>query len=132
MTPSRPAPPTIAVAGPASVAEAWERYAVPARWPDWSPQIRQVETSSARLVQGLNGTVHGPVPLVLPFTVLAVDEERHSWSWRVHVGPVAVRMDHELLARADGCVATLTLHVPRAVARVYTPLARVALARLVG
>jgi len=34
---------TLHATGPLPPAEVWERYAVPARWPEWSPQITGVE-----------------------------------------------------------------------------------------
>ena len=65
--------------GAAPVTLAWERYADPALWSTWAPQIQRVDTGLQRLEVGGTGTVragllHRPT-LGVPFRVLAVDEE---------------------------------------------------------
>lgn len=112
---------------------AWERYAVPAAWSSWSPQIRRVEASGARIVEGMAGVVHGPIGLLVSFEVLRVDERRRWWSWRVHAGPVVLRLEHEVLARPDGgSDTTLDVDGPALVVLAYLPVATVALRRLVS
>ncbi|WP_114558918.1 SRPBCC family protein [Desertihabitans aurantiacus] len=122
---------TVAVAGPVPVAEAWERYLDVARWPEWSPQIHSVETASSRLVPGMSGTVRTVLPVAVPFTVETVDATRHAWSWRVGTGSLTVLMEHEVVPRDRGCVATLTVHAPLPLAFGYGQVTRLALHRLV-
>jgi hypothetical protein len=85
---------TLRASGRAPADLAWERYADPALWPTWSPQIQRVETDVPRLVAGATGTVRAgllPRPtLGLPFTVLAVDETARTWAWQVQLGPLPV------------------------------------------
>lgn len=124
--------------GDASPDTVWDRYAEPARWPRWSPQIRRVEVDGTRkrLVPGMTGRVwsYGPVPA--RFTVTAVREEAGTWSWAVDLGPLHLELDHSIAAadRADGrgCVAALTLRGPWPVVILYAPLAQLALGRLVS
>lgn len=120
---------TVAVPGPLSADEAWQRYAELDRWSDWSPQIRAVEASSTLLVTGMTGTVRTLGP-TLPFTVETVDAAARRWSWRVGIGPVTVRMEHAVQARGDGCLATLTVHAPLPLALGYAQACRPALRRL--
>ncbi|MFY0408161.1 SRPBCC family protein [Solicola sp. PLA-1-18] len=123
---------TVAEAGPADPDDAWEKYADPDRWAEWSPQVRSVESSAPRLTAGMTGVVQGPPLVRVPFTVEAVDEAARTWAWRVKVGPFKVRLRHELLASAEGTVATLTLDGPAPFVLPYAQLARVALVRLVA
>ncbi|MEO8828262.1 hypothetical protein [Lapillicoccus sp.] len=110
----------------------WERYAVPNVWSSWSPQIRGVEASGPRIVDGMTGLVHGPVGVLISFEVLRVDEVRRWWSWRVHAGPVVLRLEHEVLVRPDGgSDTTLEVDGPALVVLAYLPLARIALRNLV-
>ncbi len=122
----------LVVHGRADPAEVWERYAVPSRWHEWSPQIRRVECSHDRIVDDATGAVHGPAGLRVDFTVDAVDEPARTWTWTVRVGPVHLRLDHAVVARAGGGTTTrLVTHGPLAVALAYTPVAGLALTRLV-
>ena len=123
----------VAAVGPATVEQTWERYAVLAEWSSWSPPIRRVEASGARLTAGLTGVVHGPPGVVIPFVVDAVDEVAHTWSWHVHVGPLRVDLEHEVLATSTGGSATtLVVDGPLPVALLYPEAARIALSRLVA
>lgn len=128
---------TIAAEGAADPALAWERYAVPALWPTWSPQIRSVECSTERIAQGSTGTVHGPVGVHVTFEVLEVDEPGRSWVWRVR-GPLGVRLrlDHAVGARGaaagGGSRTTLRIHGLAPVVTAYAPVAWPALHRLVS
>jgi hypothetical protein len=117
--------------GNASPAEAWERYARPALWSTWSPQIRSVGYAPDRLIPGSVGTVHGPAGLRVDFTVVDVDEDARTWSWRVGLGPVALELAHAVEATADGARTTLRVGGPAPVVLGYAPLALVALRRLV-
>lgn len=122
---------TIAVAGRADADLVWERYALPQRWSEWSPQIRSVRASATRLVAGMTGTVHGPVGVRVPFVVERVDESARSWGWRVRVAPFTLQLTHEVIERPEGCVTTLCVDGPAPLVLGYLPLARLALGRLV-
>jgi hypothetical protein len=65
---------TLHATGPIGPDEVWERYAVPARWSQWAPQITGVEVPVARLVAGVRGRVRAPLGVTLPFVVDTVDE----------------------------------------------------------
>src|ERR1700761_4542586 len=77
--------PTLRVSARGSVAPgvAWERYADPARWPRWAPQIRRVETAGDRIGPGLRGRVVGPLGVAVSFVIDDVDEVARTWSWSV-------------------------------------------------
>lgn len=117
--------------GAADPEETWRRYTDTACWPGWAPQIRAVRGLSGPIAPGDRGWVLGPGPVRVPVRILAVDARSRAWSWRVGVGPLAVVMDHGVTAAGDGSRAWVRLHAPRALARPYAPLARVALRRLV-
>jgi hypothetical protein len=123
---------TVHATGPASPAEVWERYAVPARWPGWSPQITGVEVPVDRLATGVSGRVLGPLGLAVPFTVEDVDEAARQWSWRVAVGPLRVRLLHWVAEGPGGGTTTgLRISGPAPLVLGYAPPALLALARLV-
>jgi hypothetical protein len=141
MTP-RIRPIGLRVTGKAPPDVVWERYAVPARWPSWSPQIRRVVADTERIATGTRGTVHGPPGVRVAFEVEDVDESARSWRWRVHpvLGglrvPLDLVLDHAVLAAAGGgSTTTLTIRtepvIALPVALGYAPLARLALHRLV-
>ncbi|WP_199224445.1 hypothetical protein [Serinibacter arcticus] len=46
---------TLRVTGPLPPVEVWERYALPARWPQWGPYLRDVELTAPRIVPGARG-----------------------------------------------------------------------------
>ena len=83
---------TLRASGRAPADLAWERYADPALWSTWSPQIQRVDLDAPRLVTGATGTVRAgllPRPTVgIPFTVLSVDEAAMTWAWEVRLGPL--------------------------------------------
>jgi hypothetical protein len=122
----------------------WERYAEPARWSSWSPQIRRVE-AGPRIVPGLRGVVHGPAGVQARFLVEDVDERARRWRWRVRpvLGvplPVELVLDHAVDADGRGGATTslrlsapswsaAPLALPAAV--LYAPIAQLALHRLV-
>ena len=123
---------TLHATGPESPTEVWERYAVPSRWPEWSPQIRRVEVPVTRLTAGAHGRVYGPVGPGVPFEVDTVDEGARRWSWTVYAGPLRIRLLHWVADGPEGGSTTgLRLDGPALVLFGYAPLAQVALGRLV-
>jgi hypothetical protein len=123
---------TLHATGPEAPAEVWERYAVPARWPEWAPQITGVEVPAPRLVAGARGRVRGPVGVALPFVVDAVDEAARRWAWTVSLGPVRLHLLHWVAEGPDGGSTTgLRMDGPAPMVLAYAPLARVAIGRLV-
>lgn len=123
---------TLHATGTASPTEVWERYAVPARWPGWSPQITGVEFPADRLTPGVPGRVLGPFGVAVPFVVEDVDEAARRWSWRVAVGPLRVRLLHWVTeAPGGGTMTGLRLSGPAPLVLGYVPAARLALRRLV-
>lgn len=127
---------TLQVHGDADIDTAWERYADLALWSTWAPQIQRVDADSERLHAGLSGTVRAgllPRPtLPVRFEVLAVDEARREWTWRAHVGPISMLLDHGVVAEATGSSTWLRVSGPLPVVAPYAPLARIALRRLVA
>ena len=124
---------TLHATGPVDPAEAWERYAVPARWPEWSPQITGVEPSAPRIAQGVTGRVRGPLGIALPFLVDEVDEAARRWRWSVYAGQVRLTLVHWVSPGPDGGTTT-GLRVSGAAPLVvgYAPLAQLALKGLVA
>lgn len=123
---------TLHASGPVGPDEAWERYAVPARWPDWAPQITGVELPVARLAAGVRGRVRGPLGVTLPFVVDTVDEAARQWAWTVSAGPVRLHLVHWVAEGPDGGSTTgLRVTGPAPVVVGYAPLAQVAIGRLV-
>ncbi len=127
----------ITVQGPQSPDEVWDRYVRPARWPEWSPQIRGVDYALERLAPGATGRVRGPLGVPVPFEVLAVDEDgpsRRAWRWRAGALGVHVELEHVVEphpSRPGGTVTRLVMSGPAPVVVPYLPLARLALRRLV-
>ena len=117
--------------GDASVDEAWDRYARPARWPEWAPQIIAVRTGAGRIAAGVTGRVVGPLGLTVDFVVDHVDEPARSWRWTVSRFGLRLRLEHAVRTTVRGSATTLAIHGPLPVALGYAPIARVALRRLV-
>ncbi len=123
---------TLRAAGPAPVEDVWKRYAVPALWPTWSPQIRAVRADGGRIAPGLRGEVVSFLGVSARFVVESVDEERRRWTWRVALGPVRLRLRHEVLARPTGSATVLRVEGPAVALAAYAGPARWALGRLVA
>ena len=123
---------TLHATGPEVPAEVWERYAVPARWPQWAPQITGVELPVSRLAAGVRGRVRGPLGVTLPFVVETVDEAARQWSWTVSLGPVRLHLLHWVTEGPDGGSTTgLRVSGPVPLVVGYAPLAQLAIGRLV-
>jgi hypothetical protein len=122
---------TLNASGGADPAEAWERYARPARWSEWSPQITRVEADAERLVAGMTGRVVGPLGVSIDFVVDSVDEAARRWRWTVHRGPVTMHLEHGVTGGPRGSRTSLQIDGPLLVIVAYAPLARIALGRLV-
>ena len=118
--------------GTASAEVAWGRYLQIAAWPTWSPQIRRVRASGERLGVGVTGRVYLPGGLGLPFTITAVNAQARSWSWVVRLGLVKLTLNHEVRAHARGSATSLVMEGPDVLLLAYTPLAWVALHKLVA
>ena len=123
---------TLHATGPEAPAEVWERYAVPARWPEWALQITGVELPAARLAAGVRGRVRGPLGVTLPFVVETVDDTARRWSWTVSLGPVRLHLLHWVSEGPDGGSTTgLRVTGPALLVVGYAPLAHLAIGRLV-
>lgn len=123
---------TLRASGTADPDEVWERYADTRRWSQWSPQIRSVQTDDRpRISIGMRGVVR---PLVGPgvrFLVTDVDEQSKTWSWQVEVGPIRLALEHAVIAQQNGCATSLRLRGPAPIIVGYSPVASIALHRLV-
>ena len=122
-------------AGAAPPEVAWERYAQPALWSSWSPQIGAVDLP-ARIAPGVRGTVHGAAGLRADVVVEEVDEQRRTWSWSVVLARPAVpgvqlHLEHAVATAPGGCTTSLVLTGPAPVVLGYAPAAWWALRRLV-
>ncbi len=125
----------VAASGPAAPDAVWDRYIHPGRWHEWSPQILAVDYPDDTLRAGGSGTVHGPCRIAVDFEVLAIDSEKHCWSWRASVAGITLEMAHGVEAVIDpGAAATRTtldITGPAPMVLGYLPIARIALGRLV-
>lgn len=118
--------------GPVDPDEAWDRYARPERWRQWSPQVRHVDMDSDVIAAGSAGTVRTIGGAQVRFVVLDVDARARSWTWRVRVGPVGMVLEHHLVPLPEGGTsAEVVIHGSWPVARLYRLPATLALHRLV-
>ena len=118
--------------GPVDPDEAWSRYLLPARWSEWSPQIRRVEATADQIAPGVAGRVHGPLGVAVSFVVDAVDEVDREWTWTVDVGPTSMTLVHWVRPGPGGGTTTgLRASGPAPLVVGYVPLAQLALQRLV-
>ena len=112
--------------------EAWDRYLHPAKWSDWSPQIRGVETAFERIDPGVTGRVLGPLGFSAPFVVDAVDDAAREWLWSVDIGIGTLQLMHWVRPGPErGTTTGLTVSGPMPLVVGYVPLAAAALQRLV-
>lgn len=127
---------------------AWELLGVPARWPEWSPQVRAVSgfdpvrrrpvPAAPALEVGNWVTVHGPWPVRLPARFTRVDPGAR-WDFEA---PLPARLTllsaHEVEPVTGGCELVWAMRVQgpggrlvtRTVLAAYGPLVRLALRRL--
>ena len=122
---------TLHASGPADPETAWGRYRQPQGWARWAPQISRVEASAERIAPGVTGRVYGPLWVSVDFEIERVDEGARSWTWRVHRGPITLRLHHAVAPRGSGSRASLGIEGPLPLILGYAPLARFALSRLV-
>lgn len=124
---------TLRATGRAPADLAWRRYADTRLWSSWSPHIRRVEldADTHELAAGLTGRVVGPLGASVRFEVESFDEPAMTWVWRVHAGPITMRLHHAVLREGDGSATTLTIDGPAPVTVSYSLLAQLALHRLV-
>jgi hypothetical protein len=123
---------TLTARGAAPAATAWERYAQPALWSQWSPQITGVETDAERIAAGVTGRVVGPFGVSVAFRIDDVDESARRWSWTVRPKPLTVRLHHGVRPDGVGSRTWLTIEAPFPVVLAYAPLAQFALRKLVA
>lgn len=129
----------VSASGPLPPDEVWERYARPALWSTWAPQIQRVDVATERLTGGERGRVHGPLGLTVDFTIDTWDEAERRWSWtvrpRLALGAVAptprLKLTHVVEARGDGSRTSLLVSGFTPLVVAYLPVARLALHRLV-
>ena len=122
---------TLHASGSADAETAWGRYLAPQGWPGWAPQITRVEASARRIAPGVTGRVFGPLWVSVDFVVERVDENARTWTWRVHRGPITLRLHHAVAATDRGSMTSLGIEGPLPLVLGYAPLARFALGRLV-
>lgn len=122
---------TLSAAGPAAPGEVWDRFVRPARWSQWSPQIRSVDYPDEVITTGGTGTVYGPCGLPVRFEVLEVDGGNRFWSWAVTPAMVRLTLHHRVVARGSGTLTELVVDGPAPVPLLYAPVARLAMRQLV-
>ncbi|WP_224389973.1 SRPBCC family protein [Pseudonocardia sp. ICBG1293] len=129
---------TLYARGPQPADEVWERYAAPARWPEWAPYILGVDTAADRIRPGVTGQVRGPLGVTVSFAVTEVDERARTWAWDVALGAsasqlnrVRLSLDHGVRPSGAGTRTWLTVHGPPAVVLPYLVPARLSLEMLV-
>ena len=124
------------VTGPRSPDEVWERYARPALWSSWAPQITRVEADD-RMGPDSTGRVHGLLGITADFEVISWDDAERTWTWRVHgrlpLGAPGPTLDlfHTVEPAGEGSKATLAVRGALPWVAAYLPAARLALYRLV-
>lgn len=126
---------TTYVNGPATVEVAWERYADPALWSTWAPQIRSVEVDqegATRIRPGLTGTVHAAFGIDVRYTVTEVDEAARRWAWTARPPGFTMHLTHTVEQHPTGTRTGLAVDGPALVLLAYLPVARLALRRLVA
>ena len=126
-----------AAEGPLPPEQVWERYARPALWSQWAPQIRSVDVDVDRMAAGVRGRVLSWGGVSADFVVEAWDDDARRWSWTVRprltmpaVSLPALRLHHGVRETARGSQAWLGIDGPAVLALGYLLPARLALYRL--
>ncbi|RKQ33767.1 SRPBCC family protein [Kocuria tytonis] len=123
---------TLTRTGPAHPQDVWLHYHRLGLWTEWAPHLTRVRADSTVLLPGIEGTVTALGLVPVRFRILSVEPDRHRWSWRVRLGPVAMELEHDVAPAPDGGTrANITIHGPAAVLLAYRPLMGWALSRLV-
>lgn len=126
---------SISTTGAASTQLVWERYAKPALWSSWSPQISHVDCVDLVIRAGSTGRVYavpGMLGIGVSFEVTEVDHDAMRWAWIVRL-PLGrqLRLRHTVGAVTGGTRTGLEVTGFLPVVLGYLPLARLALGRLV-
>jgi hypothetical protein len=79
----------------------------------------------------VSGAVESVAGIRAAFVVEAVDHDRRSWLWRVRLGPVRLRLHHEVCTHTRGSTTGLTMNGPRLALLAHAPCALLSLRRLV-
>ncbi len=123
---------SISATGGAPASLVWERYAKPALWSTWSPQICRVECADEVIRASTTGVVHAIRGVQIPFQIAAVDYEAMSWSWTAELPlGITLRLVHTVEAVPGGSWTGLDVIGFLPIVLGYLPLARLALGRLV-
>ncbi|MEV4347381.1 SRPBCC family protein [Actinoplanes sp. NPDC049596] len=124
---------TLEAAGPRPPDDVWDRYIRPARWPEWSPQIRSVDYEAPLLQPGTHGTLHGPGGFPVTFRIGSVEPDTavRRWSWTATALGIHLHLCHTVEAVPLGTRTVLALEGPAPAVLLYLPAARWALHRLV-
>lgn len=124
---------TVSAAGSLTPQAVWDRYVHPARWSQWSPQIRRVDCADETLRPGSRGRVHGPPGFAVDFIVEVLDPAEQRWSWRARVLLLGVRLhlEHGVQDDKNGVRTWLRIRGPAWVVLAYAPVAQWSLTRLV-
>jgi hypothetical protein len=118
--------------GPLPPAEAWERYALPHRWPEWLPQVNRVELPVERITPGVRGKLHAAGGVRIGFVIDAVDEAARTWSWTLRLALLKLTLEHWVQDGPDGgSTAGMRSTGPGPIVAAYSPVAQTALDVLV-
>lgn len=118
--------------GEASADVVWQRYTTPALWSRWAPQIRGAAFDTENITPGQQGTVRAWPAGSVEVRIVDVDHAQMRWTWEVtSVHPV--RMEHGVDPLPDGgSVAWMRADLPGPLGVLYSPIAGLALRRLVS
>jgi hypothetical protein len=110
--------------GPAGKYEMWARCRDPERWTWWlgATDVR----ASGLLEPGTDGVIVTRGGIGVPFEILDVDEPAGRWVRTITVGPVRLRLEHEIDEGLAGVVVT----GPGPIPLLYVPTARRTMRRL--
>src|SRR4051794_40936139 len=123
---------TLHATGPVDPAEAWDRYAFPARWSSWAPQITGVSTDALRVTPGVAGGGRGPGGVGVPFVLDEGGDAARGGRWTGRAGGVRLRLLHWVSpGREGGTTTALRVRGPLPVVTAYAPAALLALHGLV-